>query len=550
MYAQNCYVAFWMVTRIVPSKLNRSRCVIMHAAKQPGWIMRRMCYLTLGVLAAGFFLRAHSAPPGHGAPPAVEVAAGCATKPLAGSHRTYDVGPGQRLSELTDVPWLSLEAGDVVNIFYRSEPYRTKIGLRAAGTAAAPVVINGVTDGSCNRPEISGRDSTTAADATRQKFFSEKYSEFLGTVFIYRSPSDPYSYKPRHITISNLRITGAAEGNYYRSQSGRRTAFAGGAAGIYAIVVEDLLVENCEVTGNGNGIFVNTRNDAEEDASRRIVIRRSKIHLNGHPGSYYEHNLYIQSVGAIYEGNYIGQLVAGAQGSSLKDRSSGTIIRYNRIDAAARAIDLVETDGGRTTVFTAPDYNTAWVYGNVIVSDWSSPLASSGLLIHWGCDQVPELCRKGTLYFYYNTVITRGSLKQEWRMNIFDLWSKEQRVEARGNVFQHIGDANHQLLYKSGVLDLVGTNWITRGWQKSREEADAVVNVRGKLLEGDDPGFENPDRLDWRPRADSPLTGTGDSNLPAPLADHDLDFEYVEPNSLKTRVRHGAAWDLGAFDAL
>ena len=30
---------------------------------------------------------------------------------LTGSHQTYNVGPGQTYTELTDVPWLSLQSG-------------------------------------------------------------------------------------------------------------------------------------------------------------------------------------------------------------------------------------------------------------------------------------------------------------------------------------------------------------------------------------------------------------------------------------------------------
>ena len=44
---------------------------------------------------------------------------------LTGSHQTYNVGPGQTYTELTDVPWLSLQAGDVVSIHYRNTPYQT-----------------------------------------------------------------------------------------------------------------------------------------------------------------------------------------------------------------------------------------------------------------------------------------------------------------------------------------------------------------------------------------------------------------------------------------
>ena len=472
---------------------------------------------------------------------------GCAG-PMVGSHKTYDVGPGRAHTELTTVPWVSLQAGDVVNVYYRPEPYRTKLGLRASGTAQRPVVINGVTDAQCRRPIITGENAVTMADARRTPFFSEKYSEFLGTIFIYRAPSDPYAYKPKHLEIRNLKITGAAKGNTYTSQQGTPGKFTGGAAGIYAIVVEDLLVENCEITGNSIGVFVNTRNDMEEDASRRITIRRNIISLNGTPGSWFDHNLYIQAQGALYEGNTIGKLTAGAIGSSLKDRSSGTVIRFNRIDAAARAIDLVETEGGGTSVFKDPDYNTAWVYGNLIVNDWSSPLTSSGGLIHWGGDNSPQLFRRGTLYFYYNTVVSWGERKRTWRITLFDLPSDEQRVEARGNILCSLGDPNWQLLGHYGKLDLVGTNWIQDGWQNGYEGAKVEVNVRGKVLTGAEPGFKALASGDFTLGDKSPAVDAGDTAAPAELASRWLDGEYRQGGAAARRTRHGSAYDLGAFE--
>lgn len=84
--------------------------------------------------------------------------------PLIGSNRTYDVGPGKQYTELTQVPWLSLTAGDVVNIYYRAQPYKTIIGLRAQGTANRPVYINGVTDSQCNRPVIDANGAVLADD--------------------------------------------------------------------------------------------------------------------------------------------------------------------------------------------------------------------------------------------------------------------------------------------------------------------------------------------------------------------------------------------------
>ena len=50
-------------------------------------------------------------------PPApVRSPADACAGPLTGSNKTINVGPGHEHSELTTVPWLSLSAGDVVNI--------------------------------------------------------------------------------------------------------------------------------------------------------------------------------------------------------------------------------------------------------------------------------------------------------------------------------------------------------------------------------------------------------------------------------------------------
>ena len=53
----------------------------------------------------------------------------------------YHVGPDQSHSNLNSIPWTTLGPGDVVNIHWRSEPYRSKIGLRGRGTADNRIVI-------------------------------------------------------------------------------------------------------------------------------------------------------------------------------------------------------------------------------------------------------------------------------------------------------------------------------------------------------------------------------------------------------------------------
>jgi len=66
----------------------------------------------------------------------------------ASAHATvYDVGPGQPLANVGDVPWESLAAGDTVQIHWRATPYREKWVISRAGTAAQPITVRGIADG-------------------------------------------------------------------------------------------------------------------------------------------------------------------------------------------------------------------------------------------------------------------------------------------------------------------------------------------------------------------------------------------------------------------
>jgi hypothetical protein len=444
----------------------------------------------------------------------------CVPTPLTGRHRTYNVGPGQPYTELTGVPWLSLQAGDIVNIFFRSAPYRTFVALKAQGTDTAPIIVNGVTDASCNLPEISGVDAVYATDRTTG--YNTQYTTDGSVFFIYRG----YADKAKFLTIQNLKITG-------------------GSNGINAIAVEDLLVQNCEITDNhGWGVFVNTKNNDPhgEETSYRITIRGNRIYGNGVSGSFLYHNLYVQAYRATYEGNYIGQLRPGAIGSSLKDRSSGTIIRYNMIVAAARALDLVETEGGHGTVDADPLYNDAWVYGNVIIDDDSLPGESSFALIHWGYDNDPAQARKGTLHFYHNTVVAnmhgdRGSWLAlfDQQSNSNDL-SPHNVVEAQNNVIWQTGSASIRMGKSTGTINFIGRNWISSGWGTGNPWIKNSVAVSGAstLIQGSDPMLD----ADYRPIAGSPVIGQAAGVDPTPVA-----YEFTRPAGTTARA---SAADLGA----
>ena len=475
---------------------------------------------------------------------AVPAVAACSSA-LTGTHATYNVGPGKTYTELTDVPWLSLQAGDVVNIHYRATPYKTFVALKAMATAASPVIINGVTDSPtapCKRPEVSGSGAVYAADRAGYDNTGQ-YSTQNGAVFMIWWGQGGWAKIPKYITIQNLKITG-------------------GTSGIYAVTVEDLLVQNCEITANnGWGVFVNTKNDDAngEETSKRITIRANSLHGNGVVGSYLYHNLYVQARRALYEGNFVGQLIPGAVGSSLKDRSSGTVIRYNTIVAAARAIDLVETEGGHGTngnpnqVDTDPLYHDAWIYGNLIINDGTLSGANSGRLIHWGYDNTFERARTGTLYFYNNTVLSHDS---SGTISLFDQQSNNDSrdpgntVELRNNIIWQTGGAKLAMTRDIGTVRFVGGNWVSSGWTAG--PSGNTVQVTGApTLTGADPrlncSIPATAAMNCTPAAGSPVIGAGSGTTATPVSYTFAGAAELPAAAVPGVVTRSTANDLGAF---
>ena len=52
----------------------------------------------------------------------------------------YEVGPGQALSAIGEVPWESLQPGDTVRIHWREEAYKEKWVIGRQGTEAQEVL--------------------------------------------------------------------------------------------------------------------------------------------------------------------------------------------------------------------------------------------------------------------------------------------------------------------------------------------------------------------------------------------------------------------------
>jgi hypothetical protein len=479
---------------------------------------------------------------------------------MTGSHATYNVGPGRTYTTLTTVPWMSLQPGDVVNIYYQAAPYATKLGLQAVGTAAQPIIINGVTDANCNRPVITGANAVESTDSIAAGFWATSAGSVVepeGVIVFVWGPTQAYATLQSYITIQNVEVTGGKGSNTYTNHLGQVVNYdTTGTSGIYAVAVQYLTIQYDTVTGNDEGIFVNSQDNPR--TSYYVTLRGNSIYANGSTANQYVHNIYVQGVRSLYEGNYIGAEIVGGQGSSLKDRSSGPVIRNNYIQASARAIDLVDTEDS-PIVLDDPLYNYAWVYGNVIDDNCGLGICSTDP-IHWGGDSQGNEAsspnyHNGPLYFYDNTVVIRNDPETYDRFGLFDLPSSEQSVQAANNVVWFTNMAANDILELGiccGTINLVDTNWISSGYYNGVETGETVtVNQEGTLLTGTSP-LLNAD-FTLSATSGSPLVGVGVAyptsvpNAAANLPTLQVTDQYAD-TSIGVVVRPNVN-DLGAYAA-
>ena len=85
-----------------------------------------------------------------------------------------------------------------------------------------------------------------------------------------------------------------------------------------------------------------------------FLVDGNYVHDNGIENSIYEHNNYTEATRITFQYKHFGPLRAGCLGNNLKDRSAGTVVRYNWIEGGAHLLDLVDP-ARRSTLFARPD---------------------------------------------------------------------------------------------------------------------------------------------------------------------------------------------------
>jgi hypothetical protein len=442
--------------------------------------------------------------------------AGCVP---TGAGREFSVGPGQQYENVGDVPLESLSAGDAVRVFWREQPYREKMMISGRGTADSPIRVCGVPGPGGQLPVIDGRDATTRP---RLDFPFDGH-QVRGLVIIGHAHSQPWESTPSYVVFEGFEVRNAAPPYSFTDRSGKRAAYSAVAAGIFVERANHLIVRGCTVAANNNGIFVGTGGGATE-LTRDVLLEHNYVHDNGSLADYYEHNVYNEASDVVYQYNRFGPPRGGSRGvlgANIKERSAGVVIRYNWIEDGAHIIDIVEAQESRDVTRSMPGFHSTYVYGNVIIRGRSP----SGSMIHYGGDSgVVGDYRKGTLFFYDNTVIVENDVYPAYaRTAVFELSTNDEHLDSRNNIYfsnvvpdelHAIGMLGARDGVSSGVATFAG-DWVKRGWTAHDLTLGAKVELRAQV---------------------GGLDGTTRGDVPGFRDDKDGDYALVTPRSLGTPV--------------
>ncbi len=440
-----------------------------------------------------------------------------------GVGAVYSVGPGEAHSNIGDVPWESLSAGDTVLIHWRSTPYREKWVINRSGTSTAPVVVRGVPSPSEELPIIDGEDATT-------RIALDYWGETRGVVKI-GGASYPDTDVPEYIVVENLEIRNALPSNSFTDDGGSTHNYDDNASAIYVERGSHVIISGCEFYNCGNGLFC-------AHQTTDLVVEYCHIHGNGIVGDFYEHNNYTEAFGILFQFNHFGPLRDGCDGNNLKDRSAGTIVRYNWIEDGNRQLDLVDSD--YADFYDDTLYRKTFVYGNILVEGEGE---GNSQIIHYGGDSGDETrYRKGTLFLHNNTIVsTRAS-----NTTLVRLSTNDESCDARNNIlYNTAGGAYMAILNQAGTIDL-RNNWLPSGWVDAHSPLTGTVNDFGNV-EGVSPGFVDFGAQHFELAAGSPCIDAGGELAPEIALVHAPEMEYIRHCMSRPRPVDDTL-DIGAYE--
>ena len=473
---------------------------------------------------------------------------------LAGTSqaRIFNVGDGRPFPNIASVPWGELGPGDLVRVHWRRSAYREKILISTRGTERRPIRVVGVPGPAGERPVIDG-DAATTSPAMQ---FPYAGTQDRGLLIVTPNRGYRWGFKPGYLVIEGLELRNASAPRQFRDGLGHVRSFSMNAASVFVERGEHIVIRNCAINGSGNGLFV-ASGGSEEAQSRDILVEGCDIRDNGNVGRDREHNVYTEAIGIIFQYNRLGPPRGGSLGNNLKDRSAGTVVRYNWIENGAHLLDLVEPEESYAAACKARAFSDTFVYGNVLIS---GP-GPQTYVVHYGGDNGrTSTYRKGVLHFYHNTVSVIANQTGpggRWRTVLLRLETDDETADARNNIL-HVRPATAGVaptevsLLNIAGLAVLGMNWITPGWLPTRTGVRPTgrIEERGRLLGDDrnDPGFVDAQAGDYRLKGASNCLDCAGPLDSSATATHPLLDQFAPPRGRAPRVRVGVAPDLGAFE--
>jgi Putative Ig domain len=441
----------------------------------------------------------------------------------------YEVKPNTPLDTIAEVPWATLQAGDTVLIYWKATPYKEKWVMCRQGTASQPITVRGVANASGEFPVIDGNGAVTPLNLNFP-------SEQRGVIKI-GSANIPADTLPKYITIENLDIRSAHPNYQFTDDGGATQTYASAASSIYVEKGENITIRNNILHDSANGFFVASSDDL---ASRNILVEGNYIYDNGIVGSAFQHNNYTAAIGITFQYNRFGAPKTGAIGNNLKDRSAGLVVRYNWIESGNRQLDLVDGEDS-VLIRNAPEYRKTFVYGNVLIEPDG---AGNNQITHYGGDSgnTPNY-RKGTLYFYNNTIVSTRT----GNTTLFRLSTNEENCDARNNIFYNTASGtNLAFIDDTGILT-ISHNWLKPNWRISHGTPTGTVNNNGTSVQGTSPSFANEAAQDFRLASNSAAINAGTSLLAEVLPINNVVRQYIKHQQSEARPVN-AAFDLGAYE--
>ena len=404
--------------------------------------------------------------------------------PDADYTTVIEVGPGKTYTELYDVPENNVAAGTLIKIYYRSEPYRVKIYLKIQAADTAHFRIQGIPDANGNLPVITQENSTHNWGGGTVN----QWVDNLGIIVINGS----YGSKPSWIELVNLhlKVYGTNERN--------------GDIGVWS-KADHISIKGCVLDNCSDGVFFQAANNNMAEMSTYNLVEGCHFTHCGVYDNWFMHNIYTQGAHSLIQFNYIEQEQTGALGSTMKDRASYSVIRYNYMEATSRTIDLVEPEDAEVGAAT-PDWDDAYVYGNLIINK----RPNSGVMFHYGWDDMDdpyEYQRKGTYFFVNNTVIMDFD-DGSWNKQLFDVNKASTKITFANNIVLAKG-MHYFYIFRTGNNNDGGTinfttSWLkayatdnNNNWQLNDGNGDFHMTNENNLLTGNKPGFTDTTNNDY-----------------------------------------------------